>query len=214
MEETHTTDSRSTATPATSVALNERAEQNLQFIRELMESSSSFTGVSGTGYMLAGASALLATWIAMQQATASSWLLVWMAELLVAGTLAIGFTIRKTHQQGESLWSTTGKKVLFAFLPPMSVGAVLTVFMYRLNAVETLPGIWLCIYGTAVMTAGAYSVSVLPLMGGLFLGLGTVLLLLNPIGPEMLGVGNFWLGAGMGGLHLIFGYTIWKNYGG
>jgi len=179
-----------------------------------MENSSSFTGVSGLGYMLAGLSAFLATWIAMQQDTAFAWLLVWMAESMVASVLAFGFTISKAHSQGESLRSTTGKKVLFAFLPPMTVGAVLTIFMLQLNAIEILPGIWLCVYGAAVMTAGAYSVAVLPLMGGLFIALGTVVLFINSPGPEMLYFGNLWLGAGMGGLHLIFGYIIWKDYGG
>ena len=86
--------------------------------------------------------------------------------------------------------------------------------MMQINAIEVLPGIWLCVYGAAVMTAGAYSVPVLPLMGGLFLALGTVVLFINQPGPGMLSTGNLWLGAGMGGLHMIFGYVIWRHYGG
>ena len=211
MEDSGNKGSAATTSPA---ALHERAEQNLQYIRDLMESSSSFTGVSGTGYMLAGLSALLATWLAMQQETAFSWFLVWMGELLVGGTLAIGFTISKAHRQGESLWSTTGRKVLYAFIPPMIVGAVLTIFFLQINFIELLPGIWLCVYGAAVMTAGAYSVAVIPLMGGLFLALGTVVLFVNASGPQVLYFGNMWLGAGMGVFHLVFGFIIWKDYGG
>lgn len=195
-------------------ALHERAEKNLQYIRELMESSTSFTGVSGIGYMLAGLSAFLATWVAALQDNSFAWLLVWMAELIVAGSLAIGFTVNKAQRQGESLWSSNGKKVLFAFSPPMAVGAVLTVSMTQLNNIELLPGIWLCVYGAAVMTAGAYSVAVLPLMGAIFLLAGTGAIFMISPGPQMLAIGNLYLGTAMGCLHLIFGYVIWKDYGG
>ena len=214
MEEIQNSGSRGSAASAAPAALHEKAEQNLQYIRDLMESSSSFTGISGIGYMLAGLSAFAATWLAIQQQSAFSWLLVWMAELLVAGALAIGFTVSKARRQGESLWSTTGKKILSAFIPPMTVGAVLTLYFAQQNNIDILPRIWLCVYGAAVMTAGAYSVAAIPLMGALFLVLGTMVLFLNTPGPEMLQFGNLWLGASMGGLHLIIGYVIWKDYGG
>ena len=214
MEDLNNTNGKSPATSTPPAALHERAEQNLQYIRDLMESSSSFTGVSGLGYMLAGLTAFIATWIAGQQQSSVAWLSVWMAELIVATILAFGFTLNKARRQGESLWSTTGKKVLFAFSPPMAVGAILTLFVLQQNSIDWLPGIWLCIYGAAVMTAGTYSVAAIPLMGGLFLVLGTIVLFVNPPNPGMLFYGNLWLGAGMGGLHLIFGFIIWKDYGG
>ena len=195
-------------------ALHERAEQNLRTIRELMESSTSFTGVSGKGYVLAGLTAFAATWIAARQQTTLDWLLVWMGELLVAATLAFGFTVRKARNQGESLWSTTGKKVLLAFFPPMAVGAMLTLFMLQQNTIEWLPGFWLCLYGTGVMSAGAYSVAVLPIMGGFFLLLGVAVLLFYPADPTVLVFGNSILGMAMGGLHVVFGVIIWRGYGG
>ena len=200
--------------PATPTALHERAEQNIQIIRDLMESSSSFTGVSGKGYMLTGSTALAATAVAMLPETAVAWLQVWMIELLIAGALAFGFTMAKASSQGESLWSTTGRKVLFAFFPPMAAGAVLTVFLWQEGAIWALPGIWLCLYGAAVMTAGAYSVSPIPVMGGLCLGIGAVLLLFSPGGADTLLTGNLVFGLSMGGLHLLFGYWIWRDYGG
>ncbi|MEZ5489697.1 MAG: hypothetical protein R3F50_05185 [Gammaproteobacteria bacterium] len=188
-------------------ALHTRAEENLKYIRELMEGSASFTGVSGKGYVLAGCSALVAAWLADRQTTQELLLLIWMVELVIAGCLAFSLTIAKARRQGESLWSSTGKKVLLAFLPPMAAGAALTLFLARQEAIAWLPGIWLSLYGTAVMAAGAYSVSVIPLMGLLFLVLGsTVLLLELP--------GNLFLGLGMGGLHITFGLLIWRYHGG
>ncbi|MCB1671160.1 MAG: hypothetical protein R3F41_10265 [Gammaproteobacteria bacterium] len=190
-----------------STSLHERAEQNLQIIRELMEGSVSFTGVSGTGYTLAGLSAAVAAWIAARQVEPGRWLLVWMIELALGLLLTFSLTIAKARRQGESLWSTTGKKLLLAFLPPMFVGAVLTVFLALQEATHWLPGIWLSLYGAAVIAAGAHSVPVIPLMGLFFLGLGSSVLLFGLPGDLMLGLG-------LGGLHVIFGLLIWRNYGG
>ncbi len=188
-------------------ALHERAEQNLQYIRELMEGSASFTGVSGKGYVLAGVSALAASWAAARQPGAAQWLQVWMVELVVGALLAFSFTVDKACKQGQSLWSTTGKRLLLAFLPPMLVGAVLTLFLTLREATAWLPGIWLSLYGAAVIAAGAYSVPIIPLMGVSFLALGSAVLLFALPGDLMLGLG-------MGGLHILFGLLIWRDHGG
>ena len=195
------------STGSATVALHHKAEENLQYIRELMERSSSFTGVSGKGYVIAGVSALVTCWLAARQQSADSWLLVWMVELLFAGCLVFALTISKANRLGESLWSTTGKKLLFAFIPPMAMGGVLTVFLAQQAAIEWLPGIWLGLYGTAVMAAGTYSVGIIRLMGALFLMLGAAVLLLEL-------PGNLFLGLGMGGLHIVVGGLIWSSHGG
>ena len=103
--------------------------------------------------------------------------------------------------------STTGKKILFAFLPTMAVGGVLTLAFYQQGNISLLPGIWLSLYGAAVITAGVYSVAIIPIMGALFLLLG-IAVLLTPL-PV-----NLMLGIGMGGLHIIFGFFVWRDHGG
>lgn len=188
-------------------ALHEKAEDNLRYIRDSMERASSFTGVSGKGYVVAGVSALFATWIAEQQASEAAWLAVWMLELLFAGSMAFTLTALKAKKQGGSLWSANGKKLLFAFFPPMAVGAVFTLSFFLNGQLSVLPGVWLCLYGAAVMTAGAYSVEVIPIMGGLFLLLGAIVIL--GAAPA-----NLLLGLGLGGLHIVFGIIVWRNYGG
>ena len=59
----------------------------------------------------------------------------------------------------------------------------------------------------AVMTAGAWSVRIIPVMGALFLACGAVTLLLPVSGDLMLALG-------MGGLHIVFGLIIWRHHGG
>ena len=188
-------------------SLHRYAEDNLQYIRDTMESAVSFTGVSGKGYILAGMSALAAAWFAAQQSSASAWLGVWMAELALAAGITFTMTAFKARSQGSSLWSSNGIKVLFAFFPSMIVGGIFTLVLFLQGDVALLPGIWLCLYGAAVMTAGVHSVRVIPLMGALFILLGT-LALLAPV-PT-----NTVLGLALGILHIAFGIIIWRNHGG
>lgn len=194
-------------TPEPSLTLHERAAENLRFIRETMERATSFTAISGSGYVLVGLTAVAATLIAGTRETREAWLAVWIVELLVAGAVSVGMTARKARKMGVPLRSHTGRKLVLAFAPPMVVGAVLTLAIWLGGGYDLLPGIWLSLYGAGVMTGGAYSVRAIPLMGAAFIGLGA-LGLLGPISGDLL------LGLGLGGLHIVFGVLVWRRYGG
>ncbi|MDP1932390.1 MAG: hypothetical protein Q8L60_13135 [Gammaproteobacteria bacterium] len=189
------------------IALHQHAEDNLRYIRATMESATSFTGVSGLGYVMAGLSALPAAWLAARQPDAAGWLVIWMLELVLASGVALALTACKAVKQGGSLASPSGRKLLLAFLPAMAAGGLVTLSFFLSGHVALLPGIWLSLYGAAVMTAGAWSVRIIPVMGGMFMVFGAVTLL----GPVS---GDFMLALGMGGLHIIFGILIWRHHGG
>ncbi len=189
------------------VSLHQHAEDNLRFIRATMENSTSFTGVSGLGYVLAGLSALPAAWLAASQADAAGWLVIWMLELVLASVVAFSLTAIKSVKQGRSLTSPSGRKLLFAFLPAMTAGGLVTLSFFLSGHVALLPGVWLSLYGAAVMTAGAWSVRIIPVMGAVFMFAGAVTLLTPVSGDVMLALG-------MGGLHIIFGILIWRHHGG
>jgi hypothetical protein len=189
------------------LTLHERAAENLRYIRETMERATSFTAISGSGYVLVGLTAIAATALAAAQPTRERWLAVWVVELLLAGVVSVGMTARKARAMGVPLRSHTLRKLILAFAPPMGVGAVLTLAIWLGGGYDLLPGIWLSLYGAGVMTGGAYSVRAIPLMGAAFIVLGAIGLL-GPISGDLL------LGLGLGGLHILFGALVWRRYGG
>jgi hypothetical protein len=195
-------------TPEEPPALHDRAMDNLRFIRETMERASSFTAVPGWGQLVIGATALAAAWIASQQPSARLWLTAWAAEAFLSFLIAGWAMRRKARAADVSLLSQPGRKLAVNFSPPIFVGALLTIALYRIGAVSLLPGMWLLLYGAGVVTGGAFSVKAVPVMGLCFMTLGAVALFASPIW------GNAFMAAGFGGLHIIFGAHIARRYGG
>lgn len=189
-------------------ALHDRAMDNLRFIRETMERASSFTAVPGWGQAAIGLTALLAAFVASQQAAVTAWVLVWLAEALASLVIAGWAMYRKARAAETPLLSGPGRKLASNFAPPMVAGALLTVVFYRAGLTEFLPGLWLLLYGTGVVTGGAFSVRPVPVMGLCFMFVGAGALFCPPAW------GDAFLAAGFGLLHVIFGIHIARNYGG
>jgi hypothetical protein len=197
------------ARSAPSPALQDRAIDNLRFIRETMERAGAFTAVPGWGQVAIGVTALVAAALGSQVDVGSTrWLGIWMAEAALSLAIA-GLTMtRKARAAGMPLLSGPGRKFVLSFSPPMLVGAVLTVVLIRTGQSAMLPGIWLLLYGTAVVTGGTYSVRVVPVMGLGFMLLGAIALFAS-------GGWTPWLmAAGFGGLHIIVGTFIARRHGG
>jgi len=196
------------AEPVQTAALHDRAMDNIRFIRETMERASAFTAVPGWGQVAVGVTAFVASYLAVQETTQRRWLFVWLAEAIIALLIA-GWTLdRKARATATPLLSGPARKVAFSLSPPLIVGALLTAVLFRLRVTSVIPGVWLLLYGTGVVTGGMFSVSVVPLMGICFMVLGAVALFVSP--PWA----NWLLSAGFGGLHIIFGIIIARKYGG
>jgi hypothetical protein len=189
-------------------ALHDRAMDNLRYIRETMERASAFTAVPGWGQVAIGVTALAASYLAARQPTPRAWLGTWVAEALISLLIAGWLMDRKARALGAPLLSGPGRKVAFSLSPPMVVGALLTVVLFRSGLTNAIPGMWLLLYGTGVVTGGMFSVSVVPVMGICFMVLGAVGLFT----PDAWG--NWLMAAGFGGLHIIFGTIIARKYGG
>jgi hypothetical protein len=181
---------------------------NLRFIRETMERASSFTAVPGWGGVVMGVSALGAAYVASQQASAKAWLLTWMAEALLAFVIGGWAMDRKARAAELPLLSGPGRKFALGLAPPMFVGLILTIVLVRTVGITVIPGMWLLLYGTGIVTGGMFSVRIVPVMGLCFMLLGAISLFLPP------GGGNIVMGLGFGVLHIIFGIIIARKHGG
>ncbi len=189
------------------IAIEHRAADNLQFIRETMERASAFTAVPGRGGIAIGITAFVAGWIA-QRYPSSAQLWIWLGEGVLASLLGIAALHWKTRQLSLSLWAKPVRRALLSFITPIFAGAVITLALCRLEQISLLMGLWLLLYGVAVVTAGAFSVRIVPIMGFCFLILGSVAL----FAPS--NSANWWMMAGFGGLHIVFGWIIASKYGG
>jgi hypothetical protein len=197
------------------VAIHAHAMDNLRFIRETMERAGSFTAVPGWGGVAMGITALIASVIAaharLVDGSMNLWIAIWIAESVLAVGIGILAMWRKAAKAELPMWSAPARKFVFSFVPPMAVGAALTVVLWRVGAASAIPGVWLMLYGTGVITGGAFSVPIVPVMGACFLILGG-LALLSPVWSMQWA--DAWLAAGFGGVHIVFGAIIAKRYGG
>src|SRR5919109_1165953 len=170
--------------------LRDRALDNLQFIRSTMERAGSFTAVPGWGVGVVGGTALAATWLAIRQSRDED-----VLGVIVGGAAMV----QKARAANDPLLSGPGRRFGLSFLPPIVVGALLTIALHRAALFHLMPGTWLLLYGTAVATAGAFSVRIMPIMGVCFMVLGTAAL----FAPS--GLWPWFMAAGFGGLNIVFG---------
>ncbi|HEY7462737.1 MAG TPA: hypothetical protein VIC59_12805 [Gemmatimonadota bacterium] len=194
--------------PADPVALHDHAMDDLRFIRETMERSAAFTAVPGRGMVAIGVSAFVAAAAAASAAHVRLWLAIWLAEALLATVIGLFTLSRKARRARVPVLTGPGRKFALSLVPPLAAGALLTVALLRAGWVQLVPGTWLLLYGTGVVTGGAFSVRAVPVMGLCFMALGAAALFAAPRFDAPL------LAAGFGGLHVVFGILIARNHGG
>ena len=185
-----------------------QALEHLRVIRQTMERTSAFTAVPGWGFVAMGVTSFAAVPIAFRQKTAEGWLAAWLIEAMVAATIALIMMHLKATRLGTEVLSISGRRLFAGLLPALAAGGLLTVALMRGGPIGMIPGVWLVLYGVAVMQAGAFSVRTVPLMGGVFVALGAIALPLPWFWANVL------LAAGFGLLHIIFGIIIARKHGG
>jgi hypothetical protein len=181
---------------------------NLAFIRDTMEAAGAFTAVSGWGMVAVGIIATIAATIASAQSTVLQSLNVWLAAAILAPTVMLWAIVRKARRAHMPLLSGPGRKFVLSFSPPMLVGALLTIVLYRAGIATAIPGMWMLLYGTAVVAGGAFSVKIVPVMGICFMLAGTVAVFAPPSWNDWI------MAASFGGLHAVFGVAIARRHGG
>jgi hypothetical protein len=189
-------------------ALHVRAMDNLAFIRDTMEAAGAFTAVSGWGMVAVGIIATIAATISSAQHVVLQSLYVWIAAAVLAPIVMLWAIVGKARRAHMPLLSGPGRKFVLSFSPPLLVGALLTIVLYRSGLVVAIPGMWLLLYGAGVVAGGAFSVKVVPVMGFCFMLAGTIALFTPPSWNDWI------MAAAFGGLHIGFGIPIAVRHGG
>src|SRR3954468_14863096 len=156
--------------------MHERAMDNLRYIRETMEAAATFTAVSGWGTVLIGITAIGAAGLSAATSSNARWMFIWLAGDCLSLALSMYAMVRKARVSHVKLWSEPARKMVFSFAPPMMVGALLTLVFYEHRMMSLVPGMWMLLYGVAVVAAGTFSVRIIPVMGFAFMTVGSLAL--------------------------------------
>lgn len=184
----------------------QHAADTLTYIRQTMETASTYTAVSGWGLVAVGAIGLVASWMAWAAGSPTP-LEIWIPAALVAVAASGVGNAAKAKRLRVPLWSGSFRKMAWGLAPALLTGAVLTLSLSDAGAQQLIPGTWLAVYGAGVAASGVFSVRALRWMGLVLLALGAAGLLRPDAGLVLLALG-------FGGVHVGFGLYIVSRHGG
>ncbi len=182
---------KQTVQSAQPVRIDTQVAATLRYIRGTMEAASSLA-VPGSAGSAMGIVGLLAAALSSTAALRAHWLAIWLLAAAVAAGLGIALMARPSSLRGLTLSGTP-------------LGLVMTAVHWTAGNLHAIPGTWLLLYGCALVAASVPTTGAIAVMGGLFIALGLLALLL----PD--GLQTLMLGTGFGGLHLLFGFLIGRS---
>lgn len=190
---------------AVPAAIESRALGTLAYIRASIESSSSMD-VPGMAGIVMGMVGLLAAVVVSMPRWAPHWLGIWLGAVVIALTFGGALVTRQIGLSGHARYWGPARKFLLCLCPSLLAGALLTWVLYAVGAVGVIPGMWLLLYGCAVLSASTVTSAgitrLVGIMGALFVALGAITFALPATFHTAM------LGLGFGGLHIAFGLLI------
>jgi hypothetical protein len=193
---------------ATPVAIESRALGTLAYIRASIESSSSLD-VPGMAGIVMGLIGVFAAIVVSIPRWAPHWLAVWLSAAAVALLLGGALVARQIAQRGHTRYLGPARKFLLCLCPALLAGAVLTAVLGNAGMRSVIPGMWLLLYGCAVLSASTVTSAgitrLVGTMGAMFVALGSVTLVLPSATHTAM------LGLGFGVLHILFGFLIGRS---
>ena len=187
------------------VAMDSHALGTLNYIRASIDAAGAFA-VPGTAGMAMGAVGVVATGVASIPVLAPHWLIVWLVAATVAAGLGVVLVARHRSGVGLALYRGPARRFVLCLCPALLAGGVLTVVLCQAGEARLVPGVWLLLYGCAVLSATLMTapamMRLIGAMGGLFVVCGTIAFEVSPRWHNVI------LGCGFGLLHLVFGFLI------
>jgi hypothetical protein len=197
----------------------QQTQTDLQTIRLAIEANTRLTSLSGAALVVSGLISFLAAGLTANAGymTAASraglagpelgtMVLLWGSAFVMAVTMNLMGMLYRARIDGQPLAARLGKRVLFAMLPALAVGGALTLALALQGQLQSIFGIWMLCYGAALISAGAFSLASVRMLGiftlvagvaSVFPGLGVDFLLFT----GAFGAGHFLLGVWVGVRH-------------
>ena len=191
----------------------DQALRALADIRSAIERSTRYSTFSALSGYLAGTAALVGSggcgiytdFVGAQPQQGLRFVSVWAIVFIIAAIAQTILTTLKAHQRGEAVWTPIARTAFATLVGPGIAGIAGSVVFVEMQRWDLLPGLWLLLYGCGLWSVSFFAPLFLRLLGVTFIGLG----LCAWVQPEAAGL---WLGAGFGGLHLIFGTVVLMRY--
>lgn len=183
------------------VAMDDHALGTLQYIRASIEAAGSLA-VPGLAGIVMGWIGVSAAMLAALPRLRPYWLLIWLIAAACAVSVGSLLLIRRSGLTGRTLRNGASRRFLLCLAPALLAGAVLTYVLWRGEQTALIPGVWLLLYGSGIVAVSTATIPLVSVMGALFMALGIIALQLPAAWANAL------LGAGFGGLHLVFGFMI------
>jgi hypothetical protein len=189
------------------VQIDSHAVATLHYIRTSMEGAASVAVPGSAGYAM-GTIGLLAMVLSLSEGLREHWLIIWLLAAVMSASVGGALLVRPSSLQGLALTATPIRRFALCLCPSLFGGAIMTAVLWESGNLHAIPGTWLLFYGCALIAASVPTTSAVAVMGGLFVGLGMLAFLLSDA------MQMFMLGAGFGGVHLLFGFLIGRaNHG-
>jgi len=189
-------------------AIESRALGTLAYIRASIESSSSMDVPGMAGIVMGIIGALAAIMVSLPR-WAPHWLGIWLVAAAVALLLGGALVARQIARRGHTRYLGPARKFLLCLCPALFAGAVLTLVSWTAGMTSVIPGIWLLLYGCAVISASTVTIAgitrLIGIMGALFVALGLMTFALPTTANTAM------LGLGFGVLHISFGILIGRS---
>lgn len=190
--------------------------KDISEIKHLMNKSSRFISLSGLSGILAGIYALIGAaityYIVMEYSNGTLILDGWVFETvlfilfmvaLLSVVTGIFLTTRKAKKNGDSIWDSSSRRLLFNFLIPLIAGGLYILIILDQGRYGQTGALMLIFYGLALVNASKYSIGYIKYLGFIEIVLGLVAALFPGYG--------FWLWVlGFGIMHIIYG--TWMHF--
>lgn len=187
-------------------------------IKNLMNKSTRFFSLSGLSGILAGIYALVGAAFAYYLVSISgrSYLIIdgkifqyILLDLFIVAVLSITtgilLSVHKSKKNGESLWNSTSKRLLTAFLVPLITGGIYIIVKLSSDHYGLTGSLMLIFYGLGLVNASKFTIGNVKYLGYVEIVLG----LICAVYP---GYGFWFWVLGFGVMHIIYGSLIYFKH--